>query len=223
MKILNFLKSQKEVSDFDLLPDGIFTLEQDGKISDVNSKVLEYYKTTRFNIVGKYFSDVIENGTAILNDIINNDTTVCAKAKLGANNTKNIFFEVNASRDNQNQRVFATVRNVTGKRNEQKTINEKYSAAQKIIDGKNDFLLVASGSVLSNLVSIIGFSRALLDGIGGALSQKQEKYLTIINSNSRDLSYDLEKLFALFQLESNKVEYKYKSFDLISLIKYLQS
>ncbi len=219
MKILNFLKSQKEVSDFDLLPDGIFTLEQDGKISDVNSKVLEYYKTTRFNIVGKYFSDVIENGTAILNDIINNDTTVCAKAKLGANNTKNIFFEVNASRDNQNQRVFATVRNVTGKRNEQKTINEKYSAAQKIIDGKNDFLLVASGSVLSNLVSIIGFSRALLDGIGGALSQKQEKYLTIINSNSRDLSYDLEKLFALFQLESNKVEYKYKSFDLISLIK----
>ena len=42
---------------------------------------------------------------------------------------------------------------------------------------KNDFLLESSGSILSSLVSISGFSRALLDGIGGALSEKQIKYL----------------------------------------------
>ena len=38
-------------------------------------------------------------------------------------------------------------------------------------------------------------------------------------SNSKDLSYDLEKLFALFKLESKKIEYQNKPFDLISLLK----
>ena len=98
-------------------------------------------------------------------------------------------------------------------------MSEKYVAAQKIIEEKNEFLIEASGSILSNIVSICGFSRALLDGIGGALSEKQQKYLNIINTNSKDLNYDLEKLFALFKLESQKVEYNNKGFDLISLIK----
>ena len=65
------------------------------------------------------------------------------------------------------------------------------------------------------MVSVSGFSRALLDGIGGILSEKQQKYLTIINQNSKDLSYDLEKLFTLFKVESKKVEYNFKKFDLI--------
>ena len=47
-------------------------------------------------------------------------------------------------------------------------------------------------------------------------------YATHINTNSKDLNYDLEKLFALFKAESNKVEYKYKLFDLISLIKSIE-
>ena len=58
-----------------------------------------------------------------------------------------------------------------------------------------------------------------MDGIGGALSEKQQNYLNIINTNSKDLSYDLEKLFMLFKVESKKIEYNFKKFDLISLIK----
>ncbi|MBQ8475662.1 HAMP domain-containing histidine kinase, partial [bacterium] len=88
-----------------------------------------------------------------------------------------------------------------------------------IIDEKNEFLLTSSGAILSSLVSIAGFSRALLDGIGGALSDKQEKYLNLINTNSKDLSYDLEKLFTLFRAESKKHDYNCRNFDLISLIK----
>ena len=58
MKVLEyFSKNQKEDNNFNLLPDGVFTLEQDGKIIDVNNKVLEIYNTSRFNIIGRYFSD----------------------------------------------------------------------------------------------------------------------------------------------------------------------
>ena len=60
MKILEYFKSQKEDNNFNLLPDGIFTLEQDGKIVDVNTKILEMYGITRFDILGHYFSDFID-------------------------------------------------------------------------------------------------------------------------------------------------------------------
>ena len=222
MRILDYFKGQKEDNNFNLLPDGIFILEQDGKVIDVNDKIPQMYNTTRFNILGRYFSDFIEEGTNVLNKIIQSNTSMCARAVVKNEETRNVFFEISASRNTESGKVYVCVRNVTGKSIEHKTISEKYSAAQKIIEGKNAFLLESSGSILSNIVSISGFSRALLDGIGGALSEKQEKYLNIINTNSKDLSYDLEKLFALFKLESNKVEYNNKAFDLISLIKSIE-
>ncbi len=225
MKLLDYFKKPKEVENFDLLPDGVFTLEQDGKIVDVNNKILDIYKTTKFNIIGHYFSDFVENGTAILNKIIQDDLSACVKAIVKNeedDEEKRIFLEMTAKRIVENSKVLVCVRNITNKQKEQKNINEKYAAAQKIIDGKNDFLIDSSGSILSSLVSISGFSRALLDGIGGALSEKQEKYLNIINTNSNNLSYDLEKLFALFKLESKKIEYNNKTFDLISLIKSIE-
>ena len=219
MKILEYFKSQKEENNFNLLPDGIFTLEHDGKIIDVNNKILEMYKMTRFEILGRYFSDFVENGTAILNKVVKDGSSEPVRALMKDEEIRNVFFEITATRNPETSKVYVVARNITKKQAEQKTINERYALAQKIVDEKNDFLLEASGSVLSSLVSINGFSRALLDGIGGALSEKQRKYLTIINSNSKDLNYDLEKLFALFRVESKKVEYNNKGFDLISLIK----
>ena len=53
MKLLKYFKSQKEDSNFDLLPDGIFTLEQGGKIIDVNDKVLKLYRTNRFGKIAR--------------------------------------------------------------------------------------------------------------------------------------------------------------------------
>ena len=222
MKILEYFKNQKEDNNFNLLPDGIFTLEQDGRIIDVNDRVLEIYKTTRFNILGRYFSDFVENGTAILNKVVQEGTPEIVKAFIKDEEKPSLSLDMTAKRNAETGKVYVTVRNVTEKQSENKVIKEKFSVAQKIIDGKNDFLLDSSGAILSNLVSICGFSRALLDGIGGALSEKQQKYLNIINTNSRDLNYDLEKLFTLFKAESKKIQYNYKLFDLIGLIKSIE-
>ncbi len=219
MKLLEYFKSQKEDNNFNLLPDGIFALEQDGKIIDVNNRILEIYNTTRFNILGRYFSDFVENGTATLNKIVNNNSAISVKAILEDEDIHTTLLDITASRNADTSKVYVCVRNVTTEKKEQNSIAQKYAAAQTIIDEKNEFLIESSGGVLSNIVSIIGFSRALLDGIGGALSEKQQKYLNIINSNSQDLNYDLEKLFALFKLESRKIVYDNKGFDLIALIK----
>ena len=222
MKVLEYFKSQKEDNNFNLLPDGIFTLEQDGKIIDVNNKVLEIYNTSRFNILGRYFSDFVENGTLILNKVIQNGKPTSARAIFEDESVVPIYLDITASRNSDTNKVYVIVRNITPEKKEQSAIAKKFVVTQKIIDEKNDFLLNSSGTILSNLVAITGFSRALLNGIGGALSDKQQKYLNIINTNSEDLSFDLEKLFALFKLESKRVEYQNKAFDLISLIKSIE-
>jgi len=224
MKILEYFKSHKEeINNFNLLPDGIFTLEQDGKIVDINEKILKIFNTTKFNVIGKYFSDFIENGTKTLNKIVSDGSSIVVRS-----NTTNdeeiprMYFEITASRAKETDKIYVILRNVTSQKRTQANASEKYEAAQKIIDEKNDFLLNASGAILSNIISINGFSRALLDGIGGALSEKQQKYLNIINANSRDLNYDLEKLFALFKLESGKIEYQYRVFDILGMIKSIE-
>lgn len=223
MKFLNYFKSQKESGfDLNLLPDGIFVIEQDGKIADVNDKVLKMFSINRFEIIGKYFSSFVQDGLVAINKVLADGSTIIVKAIIKNEDDEanpRLFLELSASRDTIENKVYVTARNTTDKQQEQKQINEKYDMAQKIIDGKNDFILESSGSILSTLVSISGFSRALLDGIGGILTEKQQKYLKIINTNSNDLKYDLEKLFNLFELESGKIEYKNKSFDLISLLK----
>lgn len=218
MRLLEYFKGQKEDNNFNLLPDAVFTLAQDAKIIDVNDKLLEIYSISRFDILGRYFSDFVEDGIAILNKIVSEGNLACARAIM-RNKLKPPLLELSVAKNIETSKVYVIARDTTLQQAEQKTVNEKYRIAQKIIDGKNDFLLESSGAILSNLVSISGFSRALLDGIAGALSDKQEKYLTLINQNARDINYDLEKLFTLFKLESKKVKYDCKLFDLINTIK----
>ena len=60
MKIIDYLKPVKPEINFNMLPDGVFTLEQDGKIVDVNDKVEKLYHLSRFDFLGKYFSDCVK-------------------------------------------------------------------------------------------------------------------------------------------------------------------
>ncbi len=219
MKLFDSFKKPKVENKLNLLPDGVFVLEHDGKIIDVNDKALELYQTTRFNVLGNYFSDFVENGTFYLNEIIQNQERIYAKSIHEESNIQPMILEISASRSPETLRIYAIVRDVTKQRQELVQYREKYNAAKKIVDEKNEFLINCSGPILSNVVSTAGFSKALLDGIGGAVNEKQTKYLNIINNNSKDLNYDLEHLFALFKLESEKVEYNFKVFDIVSLIK----
>jgi len=218
MKILKYFKPVKQDNNFNLLPDGIFTIEQDGKIIDVNDKLLEMYHMSRFDIIGKYFSDCVESGTTVLNEVIRTGHYAYAKAKV-KDNCPPMVLEINTVKNKETNRVYVIVRDVTERQKEYKSMSEKYSMTQSIINEKNKFLLSASGGLLSDLISVSGFAKALLNGIGGPLSDKQEKYLNLIYTGSRDLSYDLEKLFTVFKVESSVQDYNCKNFDLIGLFK----
>jgi len=225
MKIFDCLKSHKVENRFNLLPDGVFILENDGKIIDVNDKVLELYNTTRFNILGHYFSDFVENGTSILDDVVKNNSRVFVNS-VENEQAPSMLLELSASRNIETLRVYVCVRLIDEiqqkKMAELDETKEKYAIAKKIVDGKNDFLVDSSGSILSSLVSIKGFTRALMDGFAGELNDKQKKYLNIINTYANNLNYDLEHLYRLFGLESKPIIKNNKVFDIVNLIKSIE-
>ena len=119
MKILNYFKSQKEVGfDLNLLPDGIFVIEQDGKIADVNNRVLEMFEINRFDIIGRYFSSFVQDGLTVLNKILAENTTAVAKAMLRKEEDDNVprmFLELSATRDKVENKVYVSARNTTNK------------------------------------------------------------------------------------------------------------
>ena len=66
--------------------------------------------------------------------------------------------------------------------------------------------------------SIVGFSQALIDGMGGEINEKQDKYVKIINKNSTDLLHFMEKFIEFAYAESTLYEYDYQTFDIVNAI-----
>ena len=211
----NFARPKKDDL-FNIYPDGIFIVSMDGRILDVNLKIVELFGFSRFDMVGQYFSEYIQGGSGLLNKIVAQGRPSVTKAQTAKN--EDVYVEVAASKDLENDRVFVTLRNVTQNYKMQNMVNGEYEIAKKIIDEKNTFLTEIAPEIISSLDSVTGFSKALLEGIGGHLIEKQEKYVSIINKNSKDLSFELEKIFDFFKLESGLYKYDFKTFDMVDLL-----
>lgn len=83
---------------------------------------------------------------------------------------------------------------------------------------KENFIIKMSNSILSPIHSIVGFSQAILEGLGGDVSVQQEKYLSIINKNSSELLKTLERLVQMVVLDSGQYKFEIKNFDIANLI-----
>ena len=70
----------------------------------------------------------------------------------------------------------------------------------------------------SPIQSILGFSQALNDGLGGEINDKQRKYVRIINKNATELLYFMDKFFEFAQVESKLYQKHMQSFDITELI-----
>ncbi len=216
LALFSSFSRQKKDDLFNVYPDGIFIVSMDGRVLDVNLKIVELYGFSRFDMIGQYFSEYVQGGSGLLNKIVAQKRPSITKAQTAKD--EDVFIEVSASKDIENDRVFVTLRDVTQNYKMQNMVNGEYEIAKKIIDEKNTFLSEVSPEIISSLDSVVGFSKALLEGIGGHLVDKQEKYVSIINKNSNDLSFDLEKIFDYFKLESGLYKYEFRTFDMVDLL-----
>ncbi len=216
MNLLSIFKKTKNENIFEIFPDGILVVSREGVIMDANSKILDILGFSKAELIGSYFSEYIQGGSVLLNKIVQSETLSVTKAI--TSKKEDIFVEVSASKSDDTDRVYVSIRDITKIYNVQNMINGEFEIAKKIIDEKNTYLTGISGEIFSLLNSVVNFSKALNDGVGGKLTDKQEKYVSIINKSSSDLAYDLERLFKYFEVESSLYKYEYKRVDLADLL-----
>lgn len=191
------------------LPDAIVYCNKDGKIQWVNDKSTEIFETSKMHLLTSNISDFIENIQNLISTAVISDNQVITKLL-----SKEVYFDMTA-KEIEDGYVLSFRDSVHSLLDMQELEETKIQNENR---EKNAFLLKLANDFKSPLQSIVGFSQAMADGLGGEMSEQQEKYIRIINKNSSELMYFVNKLMELSQTESQVKTPDLKIFDIISTI-----
>lgn len=198
------------------LPDAIYGISYDRKILFCNKAAENLFGYSEREIKGKEIDSFFEEGMELIYDsMINNrknNVNVVTKAK------RDIVVEITAYDSEIKQQIIVAARDVTETHSIIKNVIEDYKHSQEKSQKRNAFIADMSGELKNPMHSIIGFSQALLEGIGGDLSEKQEKYLKIINKNASSLSTTLDAIVDITMLDAGKVALEKRFFDVTNLV-----
>ena len=192
------------------LPDAVLVVEADGRIIWANDKSTVIFETRVNDLKGLNFDEIVVNGLELAEKSFARRNSVVTGAFTIEG--KEFFVEMNAKK--YIEQYFITIRDITAMTNVL-TNAEKTGRLNK---EKNIMLTKLSNEIKSPIQSIIGFSQALLDGLGGEINDKQTKYVRIINKNSTELLHFMDKFLEFSQAESSLFRCENQPFDLVNTI-----
>ena len=215
MQVMNLLNlfnpngiNTKEVLQY--LPDAVFVVEEEsGKILWVNKRASVMFGLEGSDICGSSFDDIVVNGMELAEQSSYKDVSVIG----GATVNENEFF-IELSANLLETQYFITIRDVT----EMTQVLAQAEKTGRLNKDKNLMLTKLSSEFKSPVQSILGFSQALSDGLGGEINDKQRKYVRIINKNATELLYFMDKFFEFAQVESKLYQKQMQMFDITELI-----
>ncbi len=192
------------------LPDAVFVVDLDGRIVWANDKAAVIFESKARDLKGLNFDEIVANGLFLAEKSYSKRNSVVTGAFTIEG--KEFFIEMNAKK--YVEQYFITIRDVTAMTNVL-TIAERTGRLNK---EKNVMFAKLSNEIKSPIQSIIGFSQALLDGLGGEINEKQNKYVKIINKNSTELLYFMDKFLEFARAESSLFHCENQIFDLVNTI-----
>lgn len=192
------------------LPDAVMIVSKEGIVESYNRRAKEIFRFVD-NSYGKYkLADILKNSQETVENSAKSQKPVLTNALIGETE---FYVEINAGKYNDGYIVIA--RDLTLLTNKLKNEDE----IVKFNNEKNAMLAKLEDEIKSPVSSISGFSQGLLDGLGGELNEKQQKYVKIINTNANDLYKFLDKLLMFSHAESSIYEENYHTFDVVELLK----
>lgn len=211
MNLINLFSNINPKEVLKYLPDAVLVVnEASGEIVWINEKAANIFEIIRDDMQDLKFDNLVNMGLKLAEQSSAKDVPVIGGAFAGE---KEFFVELNASLiDDQ---YYITIRDVTAMTNV--LVNAERTG--RLNKDKNVMLSKLAGDFKSPLQSIIGFSQALKDGLGGAINEKQEKYVKIINKNASELLYFMEKFFEYSQVESSLFDFEFQVFDIVNAVK----
>lgn len=192
------------------LPDAVFVVESDGRIIWANDKSAVIFETRVNDLKGLNFDEIVVNGLELAEKSFARRNSVVTGAFTIEG--KEFFVEMNAKK--YIEQYFITIRDITAMTN----VLANAEKTGRLNKEKNIMLSKLSNEIKSPIQSIIGFSQALLDGLGGEINDKQNKYVRIINKNSTELLHFMDKLLEFSQAESSLFKCENQPFDLVNTI-----
>ena len=218
MNILSWLFKKKRNNDvLAYYPDAVLVVSMSGEILSVNERLLNLFNITEDRLFDMELLDLFDGGFNLVSNLTKTDDSAVVRSKLDL--AEDLFLEIKASDfDDVEDKIIVTIRDVT---NSQKMLNKllfEHEYLNKLTKNKNTFLTKISGELTSPIHSINGFSQAILEGLGGDVNDKQEKYLKIINKNSTQLLELINSLVEYSKLESGFWDYEFKNFDFVNLM-----
>ena len=188
------------------LPDALVLCGKDGKIQWVNDAAAEIFETSKMHLLTSNISDFIENSMNLISSSVIMHKPVITKFV-----NKEIYFDMTVKEIAEG--YVLDFRDAV-----QNSAIAQDDKTEEINREKNNFLLKLANDLKSPIQSIVGFSQAMADGLGGEMSEQQEKYIRIINKNSSELMYFVGKLLELSQTESALKEPDKKTLDVLALV-----
>jgi PAS domain S-box-containing protein len=212
MKFL--FNAQDEI--LDNLPDAIFALNYERKILFCNKAAERLLGYTSREIKGMHITQICEQGSeGIYDAMINNrKNPINVKTKGG----QALILEVTAYDSESKQQVMVCARDVTETHTIISNVIAEYKVNQEKCENRNAFIVDVSSEFEKPMNSIIGFAQALLEGVGGELSEKQDKYLNIITKNALALHSTLDAVIDITKLDANKMPVEKRVFDITNVI-----
>ncbi len=192
------------------LPDAVLVIDLDGKILWANDKAAIIFECKAAELKGLNFDEIVADGVTLASKSYAKRNSVVTGAFTVEG--KEFFVEMNAKK--YIEQYFITIRDITAMTNVL-TIAERTGRLNK---EKNVMFVKLSNEFKSPLQSIIGFSQALLDGLGGDINEKQNKYVKIIHKNSSELLHFIDKFIEFAQAESSLFNCNIQPFDIINTI-----
>lgn len=186
------------------LPDIVLYIDSDGVIKNANNKAKNYFGITENVTINELFNE----GLKAVRQSAKHKKSILVETKI-----PNEYLELSASKIGRNYCVCIRDNTEIIKNNIEKNNIQKFS------NEKNVFIVKLENEIKSIINSITGFSKGLVDGIGGEITQKQEKYLNIINTGANDLAEFVDKFTQFSNAESLMYKPEYKTADIVIEIK----
>lgn len=208
----SILSKSKDVDMLANLPDGVILVDNDGQIHRANDTACVLFEMSKNDLLKTNISEIIEGGLDLAKQAAMSLKSAVGRAKSMLE--KEFYAEITCKYTDEFMVV--SLRDVTQSYKTVTNILVEHESSKKVNKDKNAFLVKLSNELKSPIHSIVGFSQAMVDGLGGEMSDKQEKYIKIINKNSNEMLYLLEKILELSKTESNLMEYDFQVFDCVN-------
>src|SRR5512143_3890641 len=192
--------------------DAMMTTDPRGIITDVNKQTEALTGCTRDELIGapfkNYFTDpaLAEAGIhRVLNEGKVTNYELTARARDGTLTVVSYNAITFYDRDRVLPGVFATARDMTELRRFEQALQQKNMELEEASRMKAEFVANMSHELRTPLNAIIGFSEVLQDGLVGALSEQQHKYIGNIFSSGKHLLSLINDILDLSKVEAGKM------------------